>query len=90
MGTKIKFRGTPVCRAQGDSKIYESSHKQRRLALQENHNRFFSNSDDNVVVHKSTTTKYYVTFFGIAKEVSKEVFDTYRKTFDKGYFTQTV
>lgn len=77
---KLKFRGTPVCRAAGDSSVYESSHKYRLDVLKKNHEENFKDQEQHIAALALTKAKPKYTMIVFGKEViteSKELYETW-------------
>jgi hypothetical protein len=77
-----------ICRADGDSKIYEASHRERLKVLQENHDKHFSGMAVGFLAPKtdpfgSEQTRYTIRVFGKEKVVDKQTYDIYNRTFKK-------
>lgn len=82
MGIKNKFRrGNLLCRAQGDSPIYETSHRERLKVLQENHDKHFTGMAIGFLAPKQESDIHTVKVFGKEMKLTKEEYERYQNAF---------
>lgn len=73
-----------ICRADGDSKIYETSHKERLKVLQENHDKHFTGMAIGFLAPKDEPNRHTVTVFGKKMVLNDEEYKRYQNAFDNG------
>ena len=79
---KNKFRRESLlCRAQGDSPIYETSHKERLKVLKENHDLHFSGMAIGFMAPKQQNDTHIVKIFGKEMKLSNEEYERYKNAF---------
>lgn len=82
MAIKNKFRRESLlCRAQGDSSIYETSHKERFKVLKENHDLHFSGMAIGFTAPKQESNVHTIKIFGKEMKLSKEEYERYKNAF---------
>ena len=80
--TRNRFRRENlICRAQGDSSIYETSHKERLRVLKENHEAHFAGMAVGFLAPKQEPDKHVVKIFGKEMKLSKEEYERYQNAF---------
>ena len=82
---KKRFRRESlICRADGDSKVYETSHKERLKVLQENHDKHFTGMAIGFSVPKEEPNRHTVTIFGKQMVLSDDEYKRYQNAFGDG------
>ena len=81
---KKRFRREDlICRADGDSRIYEASHKERLKVLKENHEQHFSAMAIGFSVPKEDPHRHVVSVFGKQMILNDEEYKHYQNAFKK-------
>lgn len=81
---KKRFRREDlICRADGDSRIYEVSHKERLKVLQENHEQHFSCMSIGFLAPREDEHKHVVSIFGKQMVLNDEEYKRYQNAFKK-------
>ena len=72
-----------ICRADGDSGIYETSHRERLNVLRENHEQHFSALAIGFTVPKDEPNRHTVTIFGKQMVLNDDEYKRYQNAFKK-------
>lgn len=82
---KKRFRRESlICRADGDSKVYEKSHRERLKVLKENHERYFSAMAIGFTAPKDEPNRHTVTVFDKRMVLNDDEYKRYQNAFGNG------